>query len=144
MLAGYTYQRGNLIFPTNNPFVGVNLKWNLQELVSNKQVLTQRNLIRQQALENLLNTQEQVSSDLEKAYRKIGHTKALIEVAQKAVRYRNDELIVQQDRQAAGLNLKTDLLTAQSNLAKAQVDLLSAQLNYQLAILDINILTGSL
>ncbi|MBN8824515.1 MULTISPECIES: TolC family protein [unclassified Spirosoma] len=144
VLAGYTYQKGNLIFPVNNPFVGVNLKWNLQDVVANKQVMAQRNLIRQQAQENLLNTQEQVNSDLEKAYRKISQARALIDVAQKAARYRGDELKVQQDRQAAGLNLKTDLLTAQSNLAKAQVDLLSAQLNYQLAILDVKILTGTM
>ncbi|OIN58275.1 TolC family protein [Arsenicibacter rosenii] len=144
VLAGYTYQQGNLIFPVNNPYVGVNLKWNLQDLVANKQVMTQRNLIRQQAQENLLNTQEQVSSDLEKAYRKISQARALIDVAQKAARYRAEELKVQQDRQAAGLNLKSDLLTAQSNLAKAQVDLLAAQLNYQLAVLDVNLLTGTL
>ncbi|WP_080054351.1 TolC family protein [Spirosoma aerolatum] len=144
VLAGYTYQKGNLIFPVNNPYVGVNLKWNLQDLVANKQVMTQRNLIWQQAQENLLNTQEQVSSDLEKAYRKISQARALIDVAQKAARYRSEELKIQQDRQVAGLNLKTDLLTAQSNLAKAQVDLLSAQLNYQLAILDVKILTGTM
>ncbi|RAK02532.1 outer membrane protein TolC [Larkinella arboricola] len=142
LVAGYTYQVGNLLFPTHNPFAGVNFKWNIQDLFANKQVLNQRNFLRQQAQENIANTQEQVNNDIEKAYRKINQATALINVAQRAVQYRTEELKVQNDRKAAGLNLQADILTTQSQLAKAQADLLAAQLNYRLAQSELKILTG--
>ncbi|MGV3557787.1 TolC family protein [Larkinella arboricola] len=144
LVAGYTYQVGNLLFPTHNPFAGVNFKWNIQDLFANKQVLNQRNFLRQQAQENIANTQEQVNNDIEKAYRKINQATALINVAQRAVQYRTEELKVQNDRKAAGLNLQADILTTQSQLAKAQADLLAAQLNYRLAQSELKILTGEL
>ncbi|MFC5412165.1 TolC family protein [Larkinella bovis] len=144
LVAGYTYQRGNLLFPKHNPFAGVNFKWNIQDLFSNRQVLTQRHFLRQQAQENIANIQEQVNNDIEKAYRKLNQATALINVAQRAVQYRTEELKVQNDRKAAGLNLPSDILTTQAQLAKAQADLLAAQLNYRLAQSDLKILTGEL
>ncbi|GAB3265032.1 TolC family protein [Larkinella harenae] len=144
LVAGYSYQVGNLLYPTHNPFAGVNLKWNIQDLFANKQVLNQRLFLRQQAQENIANTQEQVNNSIEKAYRKINQATALINVAQRAVQYRTEELKVQNDRKAAGLNLPSDILATQSQLAKAQADLLSAQLNYRLAQSELKILTGEI
>ncbi|KAA9340381.1 TolC family protein [Larkinella humicola] len=142
LIAGYTYQTGNVLYPANNPFAGVSFKWNIQDLVANKQVLNQRGFLLQQARENVANTQEQVTNDIEKAYRKINQATALIAVAEKAVNYRTQELKIQNDRKDAGLNTQADILTTKSLLAKAQADLYAAQLNYRLAQSDLKILTG--
>jgi outer membrane protein len=142
LLAGYTYQQGNLMFPIHNPYAGVTLRWNLQDIFSNKQVLNQRSLLSKQAEENLLHTQEQVRVEVEKAYRKIAHAEALIAVAQKLVVYRQEELKVEQNRRAAGMSTASELLATQALFSKAEADLLSAQLNYRLALSDLNILTG--
>jgi outer membrane protein len=142
LVAGYSYQTGNLLFPNNNPFVGAQFKWNVQDLVANKQVIRQRHLLSQQALENLANTQNQVKNDIAKTHRKLTQATALIAVAEKAVRYRTEELKVQTDKQASGLNLEADILSTRSLLAKAEADLLAAQLNYRLAYSDLQRLAG--
>jgi len=142
LVAGYTYQMGNKLYPEHNPFVGANLKWNLQDIITNTQIVNQRNFLLEQAVENLENTQKQVNSDIEKANRKIRQAIALVNVAQKAVTYRNEELKIQQDKKASGLNIETDLLNTKSQLAKAQADLLSAQLNYRISRTDLRVLKG--
>ncbi|MET7258129.1 TolC family protein [Dyadobacter fermentans] len=142
LVAGYSYQTGNLLFPNNNPFVGAQFKWNIQDLVANKQVIRQRHFLSQQARENLLNTQNQVKNDVSKTHRKLTQATALIAVAEKAVKYRTEELKVQSDKQASGLNLEADILNTRSLLAKAEADLLAAQLNYRLAQSDLQRLAG--
>lgn len=142
LVAGYSYQTGNLLFPNNNPFVGAQFKWNIQDLVANKQLIRQRHLLSQQARENLSNTQNQVKNDVSKTHRKLTQATALIAVAEKAVKYRTEELKVQTDKQASGLNLEADILNTRSLLAKAEADLLAAQLNYRLAHSDLQRLAG--
>lgn len=142
LVAGYSYQTGNLLFPNNNPFVGAQFKWNIQDLVANKQVIRQRHFLSQQARENLINTQNQVKNDVSKTHRKLSQAGALIAVAEKAVKYRTEELKVQSDKQASGLNLEADMLNTRSLLAKAEADLLAAQLNYRLAQSDLQRLAG--
>lgn len=142
LVAGYSYQTGNLLFPNNNPFVGAQFKWNIQDLVSNKQVIRQRHFLSQQARENLINTQNQVKNDVSKTHRRLSQATALIAVAEKAVKYRTEELKVQSDKQASGLNLEADILNTRSLLAKAEADLLAAQLNYRLAQSDLQRLAG--
>jgi outer membrane protein len=142
LVAGYSYQTGNLLFPNNNPFVGAQFKWNIQDLVANKQVIRQRHLLSEQARENLANTQNQVRNDVSKTHRKLTQATALIAVAEKAVKYRTEELKVQTDKQTSGLNLEADILNTRSLLAKAEADLLAAQLNYRLAHSDLQRLAG--
>ncbi|WP_353719306.1 TolC family protein [Dyadobacter sp. 676] len=142
LVAGYSYQTGNLLFPNNNPFVGAQLKWNIQDLIANRQVIRQRHFLSQQARENLINIQNQVRNDVAKTYRKLAQATALIAVAEKAVKYRTEDLKVQTDKQASGLNLEADILNTRSLLAKAQADLLAAQLNYRLAYSDLQRLTS--
>ena len=142
LVAGYSYQTGNLLFPNNNPFVGAQFKWNIQDLVANRQVIRQRHFLSQQARENLINTQNQVKNDISKTHRKLAQATALIAVAEKAVKYRTEELKVQTDKQASGLNLEADILNTRSLLAKAEADLLAAQLNYRLAQSDLQRLAG--
>jgi outer membrane protein len=141
-VGGYLYQRGNSVMPHDNPFVGVNLKWNIQDVLANKHVVKQRVLLSQQANENLANTRDQLNTDVDKTYNKIIQTKNLIAVAQKAVNFRREALKIQLDKSAAGLNTKVDLLNAQSSLAKSESDLYAAQLSYRLALSDMNILEG--
>jgi len=63
-----------------------------------------------------------------------------MEVAQKAVNYRQEEYKIQQDKEESGLNTTSDLLNAKALLAKAQADLLAAQMNYRIALTDLRLL----
>jgi outer membrane protein len=142
LVGGYMYQSGNSILPADNPYVGVSLKWNLQDLFSNKAIEKQRQAQARQADENIAGTKLQLRDDVEKAYRKMNQSLALIGVAQKAVTFRRQEMKLLEDKLAAGLVLKQDILTARSQLAKSESDLYAAQLSYRLAVSDLNFLTG--
>jgi outer membrane protein len=142
LMAGYVYQTGNKIYPEHNPFVGASFKWNLQDIFLNRQLVNQRNASLQQAREFTLDAENKLNTDIDKAYRKIRHAEALMDVAQKAVNYRQEEYKIQQDKEESGLNTTSDLLNAKALLAKAQADLLAAQINYRIALTDLRILGG--
>lgn len=139
---GYTYQDGMTLYPENNTFIGVLMKWNLQDIVSNTYIMRQRLFLKKQAEENLANAQEQVHTDIEKAHRKINQSAELISVANKVLTFRQEDFRIQTDRHQAGLNLEADVLTAKAALAKAESDCYAAQLNYRMALTDLKILTG--
>jgi outer membrane protein len=141
ILAGYTYQKGNIIFPQSNPFVGASFKWNMQDLFSNKEVIKQRYLVSQQAQIMLADKKDEISNNVDKAYRKIRQAQSLIQVTERAYTYRMQELKVQEDKTLAGLNTEADVLNTKSLLAKSAADLFAAQLNYLLAVSDLKILT---
>lgn len=143
LLGGYAYQEGTDIYPRNNAFIGASLKWNLQDMVSNRTIQQQRFYLKQQAEENLANTREQVRKDIAKAYRKARQSQELIKVTMKVVDYRREDLKIQEDKRRSGLNLETDLLNAQAAMAKAESDLFAAGLNYRIALSELLILTGA-
>ena len=143
ILGGYTYQEGTDIYPKNNAFIGASLKWNLQDILSNRTVQKQRTFIKMQAEENLANTKEQVSKDIIKSYRKLKQSEELIKVAGKVVEYRSEDLKIRNNARMAGLNLESDLLAAKAAMAKAESDYFAAQLNYRIALSELKILTGN-
>jgi multidrug efflux pump subunit AcrB/outer membrane protein TolC len=142
VFGGYTYQEGNTLYPANNTFVGVSLKWNIQDMFTTTYTKRQRVYQRIQAEENIANTKEQVGTDVAKAYRHLSQSMELIAVAQKVTDFRREDLKIQSDKQTSGLNISSDYLTAKAALAKAEADLYAAHLNYRMAYTDIQILTG--
>jgi multidrug efflux pump subunit AcrB/outer membrane protein TolC len=142
VFGGYAYQKGNTLYPENNTFIGVSLKWNIQDMFTTMYTKRQRLYQRQQAEENITNTKEQLNTDVTKAFRHLSQSLELIAVARKVIDFRNEDLKIQSDKQSSGLNTDSDYLTAKAALAKAQADLYAAQLNYKIAYTDIQILTG--
>ncbi|MVT08717.1 TolC family protein [Chitinophaga tropicalis] len=144
LIGGYYYQKGNPLLPGSSPYVGINLKWNIQDLFSGQQVLHQREAQLKQSEYNIAYQQQQLNVEVDKAYRKINQAAALMDVAGKAVQYRNEELKLQEDKQASGLDIKTSMAEVKASLAKAEADYYAARLSYLLAIAELKSLTGSL
>lgn len=142
LIAGYYHQQGNPVLPSNSPYLGISLRWNLQDLFSNKQVEVQRKFQLKQAEANLAYTQQQVDTDLEKAWRKIQQSEALIKAAERVALFRKAALTAQENKQAAGLDIKTSLLEARQLLAEAEADLYAAQLSKATATSELHHLTG--
>ena len=143
IMGGYAYQKGNNLYPKNNTFIGVSMKWNIQDMASNTFVKRQRVFMREQAEENIANTQEQVNTDVAKAYRKLSQSADLITVARKVVNFRREDMKIQSDKQASGLNIKTEYLTTKADLAKSEADLFAAQLGYKLSYTELQIILGN-
>jgi len=142
IMGGYTYQEGITLYPENNTFIGVLMKWNIQDVFSNTYVEKQRLSLKKQAEENLANTLEQVSTDIEKAGRKLNQSIELIALAKKVVDFRREDFKIQNDKYESGLTIEADVLTAKAALAKAESDYYAAHLSYKMAVTDLKILTG--
>jgi|SRR5450432_1251324 len=142
LVAGYAYQLGNPVLPANVPFIGINVKWNLQDIFSNKYVTRQREFQLKQAEENMADTQDRLNDDIEKVFRQLEQSKELITVTMKVVKYRKEEMKIEEDKRAAGMNVKTDMLNTSSLLAKAESDMYTARLSYTLAVGNLKFLTG--
>ena len=143
LLGGYSYQKGSVIYPKNNAFIGASLKWNLQDMLFNHTIERQRIYAKKQAEENLANTREQVNKDIMKSYRKLKQSEELINIAAKALNYRREDLRIQTDKHNSGMSLEADLLAAKAAFAKAEADYFSAQMNYKIALSELNSLTGN-
>lgn len=142
IVTGYYVQQGNPVLPTSSPYLGISLKWNLQDMFSNKQVQKQRFFQLKQAEESLAYTRQQVDTDIDKAWRNVKQSDALILSAQKLLVYRKDALKEQQDRLAAGLDIKVAMLETKSQLAEAEAGLYAAQLSNVMAIARLRNLAG--
>ncbi|MEO8239207.1 MAG: TolC family protein [Flavobacterium sp.] len=143
IIGAYNYQEGNAIFPKNNAYVGASLRWNIQDLFSNKYLISQRKLIKEQAVENEIYTKKETAVSVEKSYRKMKQAEELIGVAEKAVYYRQQQLKVEKDRNTAGLNKPVDLLQVEADLAKSQADLYGAIQSHRSSLSDLIALSQS-
>lgn len=140
VFVGYAYQQGNSIMPESNPYAGASFKWNIQDIFSNKQVLSQRHYVRQQAEANERYTREQTSVSIEKAYRKMKLAEELIAVAQKVVNYRKAELKIKTDQKQTGLGKPINVLETEAASAKAEADLYGAIMSYKIALAELKML----
>ncbi|WP_343672388.1 TolC family protein [Chitinophaga sp.] len=142
LIGGYYYQQGNPLLPSSNPYIGINLKWDIQALFSNQQVLRQREAQLRQSEHYIAYQQQQLSTDIDKAYRKINQASTLMDVAGQAVHYRREELQLQQDKHTSGLDVKTDMVEVKANLARAEADYYAARLAYLIAVAELEKLSG--
>ena len=143
VVGGYDYQSGNYLYPINHLYIGVALKWNLNDFAGNTYSAKQRKIAHLQATENRLNVEETTLKEANKIERNIRQALQLINVAQKVVDYRTKDFEIQQSKLNAGLILESDFLGAKASLAKSQSDLLAAQLSYRIAVSEKQILEGS-
>ncbi|RSK47534.1 TolC family protein [Hymenobacter rigui] len=144
LTANYLRIQGSPILPRNSVLVGGLLNWNIYDFGERKAVVQQRESQQRQARENERYTREEVAGEVQKAYRQLRQAAALTAAARKATDLRAAELKVKQDALAAGKVLPAEVLTSEATLAKAEVDLLSAQLNYRLALTELLHVSGQL
>ncbi|TGE23661.1 TolC family protein [Hymenobacter aquaticus] len=142
LTANYIRIQGSPILPRNSLLVGGLLNWNIYDFGERQAVVEQRKSQQRQARENELYTREEVAGAVQKAYRQLGQAAALVAAARKATDLRAAELKIKQDALAAGKVLPVEVLSTQATLAKAQADLLAAQLNHRLALSELLHVSG--
>lgn len=141
IMAAYSYQNSLKILPETNPFIGASLSWNIQDVFGNERVVKQRRLQYEQAEEHREYISRKVSSEIENAYRQLQESNELISVAYEAMRYQKENLSIEKNRYAAGLNTIVDVLNAEADHAKAESDYYSARVNYNVKLCDLFSLT---
>lgn len=138
----YAYQNGIEMLNNNHAFIGLNLKWNLSDMLINKQQQNQREGLEKQAKLSLEFTQEQANKTIETLYRKRQQSLDLLEVTKEVLAYRKQELQIVSNKLEAGLTTPKEVDSVSAKLAKAEADFYSAQLNYHLIQTDLNVLIG--
>lgn len=138
LIGGYTIQKGNPILPEQTPYIGLNLKWNLQDLFSGKEVENQRQMQLKQAETNLKLVRNQVSGNLERALRKVNITASSIATAKSCVRYSQEILKYQNDKITAGMEINSEFIEKQVGLAVAELELYQAIVENLLARSELN------
>lgn len=141
VIAGYMYQQGTILLPENNAFVGINFKWNLQDILLTKKEIDQRKLLLEQAKEYHKNASEEVTIAIVKADRTIQQYKELTKVAEQAMNYRKAAYLQQEEALKAGKTTESQVLLSKSQFIKAQSDWYSAILGYRLSLLEMEALT---
>lgn len=142
VFAGYSYNDIIDVLPNNTVSAGVLLSWNILDFGARKMALHQR-LTQQKEAEELIHyTRLQTSAELIKAYRHVNQSAQLITAANKTITYRRSELKLKKDALFAGKLLKQEVLTTENDLMQAEADLFAAQLNYRMALSDLEINAG--
>ncbi|MGM9802692.1 MAG: TolC family protein [Muribaculaceae bacterium] len=125
--AGYGYQNSLDVVDRHNPFVGVSLSWNLQNLLTTSKQIKQQKLALQQAIENQQYVQKTFNTDLANARRKISDANTAMQVTQQAAHYKESLLKTEQNKMAAGMTTATKLLEKQAEYTTAQADYFDAR-----------------
>lgn len=141
---GATYQGIIKELPETNYFVGANLTWNFLDFGKRKSELQQQTSKQLQAKLFAENTLEEIEHKIGKAYRNALQAKQLTDAAQRAYHFRKEEYRIRKDGLDTGLITKKELLETKVELEKAAQNAYAAQLNYNLAIVDLKVLTGTI
>ncbi|MFH1295876.1 MAG: TolC family protein [Bacteroidota bacterium] len=140
--AQYNYNYGIPLFPVSYFLAGLNLTWTLVAMGERKGVVNQRKALQMEASEDLHFKMRQIRNEVRTNYLNLVYARKLIITAEKALAARQEEYRLAQNAVEEGEALPTIFLKARADLAKAEADLLGAQLNYQLLIAKMKRLTG--
>lgn len=143
LFASYTYQDGAPFITNDVGTFGIKMNLNIWDSGKRRAVVGERKARLSQAEENLRRVKDQVTVELEKAYRKLERTKSMMDVAREALALQQERLRLVSDQ----LKIATTSLAKYNEVVaaakKAESDELRARLVYQLAIAEINRISGT-
>lgn len=142
VVAGATYQGAINEFTETNYFVGANLSWNFLDFGKRKSALNQSKSKQKQAALYAEDKAEKVQDSVDKAYRNAEQAAQLMITAQEAYQFRKEEYRIKSDGLETGLLTEKEVLQTKVNLETAAQQAYSAVLNYNMAILDLEVLSG--
>lgn len=142
LFAADIYTDGVSYLNDNITVVGVKMDWNILDWGKKRGNKISRDSQAAQASQNLLRVREQTKADIIKAYNRIRQTEQMTEVAGEALKLSEEQLRINADRYAAGVISEAAYAKAQAYVEKARAESIGAELNYLLAIDNIDKLTA--
>ena len=141
--ARYTYQHGVPFLDNNFGTFGLQMNWNLFDWGKRKSVVGEREALLEEANDNLRRITSRVSVEVDKAYRKLACTEQMISVASEAVALRKENERLSGDQFKAGVISAAKNAQAMAAARKAELDELQARLQHELALAEIECVSGT-
>jgi outer membrane protein TolC len=143
LFAANTYQDG-LSFATHNVGTfGLFMTWDIWDWGKRNSVIGERSAQLSQAQENVHRINDQVTVELDKAYRKLEDTRSMMDVAREALALQKERLRLISDQIKTSTASYTKYNEAVAAFKKAEADELLARLSYELAIAELNRIAGT-
>lgn len=142
LFANYTYQDGAPFLTNDVGAYGFMVNWNIWDWGKRRAVVGERKAQLSQAEENLRRVTDQVTVELEKAYRKLERTKSMMDVAREAFVLQQEKLRLVSDQLKVATTHMARYNEAVAAVKKAESDELQARLGYQLALAELNRIAG--
>jgi outer membrane protein TolC len=144
LFAADTYQEGVPFASTHNiGTFGFVMSWDIWDWGKRNAVIGERRAQLSQAKENLHRLNDDVTVELDKAYRKLENTKSMLDLAREALALQRERLRLVSDQIKTSTSSYAKYNEAVAALKKAESNELQARLGYELAIAELNRIAGT-
>jgi multidrug efflux pump subunit AcrB/outer membrane protein TolC len=142
-VAAYTYQNGVPFLPHNNGNFGVQMTWNVFDWGKRKGVVGQREAQVAQAEANLRKIRDQLTVDIQKAYRKLERSRELVIAATAALAAQKENERIVGNQVLAGFASQARSASAFAATRKSEYDVMQARLSLRLADAEMQRITAA-
>jgi outer membrane protein TolC len=143
LYATHMYQDGAPFLTDNVGTFEVMMTWNIWDWGKRGSVVGERKAQLSQAEENLRRIDDQVTVEMEKAYRKLERTRNMMAVARESLALHQERLRLASDQLKTATISFAKYNDAVAALKKAESDELQARLGYEIAIAELNRIAGT-
>ncbi|GLI33049.1 efflux RND transporter permease subunit [Desulforhabdus amnigena] len=143
LFAANTYQDGMSFAKDDVGAFGLMMSWDIWDWGKRGAVVCERRAQLSQASENLHRLNEQVTVELDKAYRKLDDAKSMMDVAREALALQQERLRLTSDQLKASTISSAKYAEVAAALKKAESDELQARLAYDFALAELNRIAGT-
>jgi len=143
LFAANTYQNGASFVTHNVGTFGLVLSWDIWDWGKRRAVIGERRAQLSQAEKNLQRLNDEVTVELDKAYRKLENTKSMMDVAREALALQKERLRLISDQLKTSTTSFAKYNEAVAAVKRAESDELQARLGYEFAVAELNRIAGT-
>ncbi|TRZ42591.1 TolC family protein [Robertkochia solimangrovi] len=143
IIGGMSYQGIIEELPDMNYFIGANFTWDILSFGSNDAEKKQYESKKNQADSYLKYQQKNIEAEIHKAYRNAHQALQMAKVAEEAFQFRREEFRIKSDAYETGLITQSEYLKSRASYLKSESDHFAALLNGNIAIMDLQVLSGT-
>ncbi|SPF34116.1 Acriflavin resistance protein [Syntrophobacter sp. SbD1] len=143
LFAANTYGDGVSFIKHDVGTFGVMMSWDIWDWGKRSAVIGEREAQLSQAQENVHRINDEVTVELDKAYRKLENTKSMMDVAREALALQRERLRLVSDQIKTSTASYAKYNEAVAAVKKTESDELQARLGYELAIAELNRIAGT-
>lgn len=143
LFAANTYQQGASFLTNNMGSFGVMVSWDIWDWGKRNAVIGERCAQMSQAEENVHRVNDEISVEVDNAYRKLENAKSMREVAGEALALQKERLRLVSNQLKTATISHTKYEEAVADFKKAESDDLQARLGYDLAVAELNRIAGT-